>query len=205
MSVTETIKEMFTGSPDVTGLKGLFIEGLKDIYYAEKHLLGVLDKMSDSSASSKLSKAFAEHRTETEGQITRLETIFRMLDMSPSTKECEAIEGLTAEGDDVIDETDSGAVRDAGLIYAAQGVEHYEIGRYGTLCAWAKQLGLTEAARLLAQTLKEEEAANMKLNTLAEGGINAAAITGEDLDDDADLPASHGARKRGSSSHRSHA
>jgi ferritin-like metal-binding protein YciE len=130
-------------------LKDLFEETLRDIYYAEKAILKALPKMAKKATSEELGGAFTEHIEQTEGQVARLEQIFEMLGKPARGKKCEAIEGLTKEADEIIKEAKSDTVRDAGMLAAAQAVEHYEISRYGTLKAWAEKLGLDDAAELL--------------------------------------------------------
>ncbi len=153
-------------------LHDLFEETLRDIYYAEKAILKALPKMAKKASSEDLTTAFEEHREQTEGHVQRLEQIFKMLDKAARGKKCDAIEGLAKEADEIIKEADSDTVRDAGMLAAAQAVEHYEISRYGTLRAWAKKLGMSEAAQLLEQTLQEEKETDEKLTELAESEIN---------------------------------
>jgi ferritin-like metal-binding protein YciE len=155
-------------------LADLFHDTLRDVYWAEKHLLKALPKLAKASSSPELYDAFLAHREETEAQVQRLEQVFEMIDKTARAKTCEAMVGLSEEANHVVEEVETGRVRDAGLIAAAQAVEHYEIARYGALAAWAKQLGMQDAAMLLGQTLKEEEAADKKLNALS-SRINAAA------------------------------
>jgi len=149
-------------------LDALFEDTLRDMYYAEKKLIKILPKMARKATTEDLAEAFTSHAEETEGHVERLEKIFGMLDKTPRAKKCEALEGLSAEGDHVMEEAEDEGVLDAGLIASAQAVEHYEIARYGALIAWAKQLDMNEAADLLAETLEEEKAADEKLNGLAE-------------------------------------
>jgi ferritin-like metal-binding protein YciE len=151
-----------------SALFDLFHDTLRDIYWAEKHLVKALGKLAKKATSDDLAQALEEHRAETQGQVERLDRVFEMIGKAPRGKKCEAMVGLQAEADHVLDEIDDDMARDAGIIGAAQSVEHYEIARYGTLAAWAKQLGEREAARLLAETLDEEKAADEKLNRLAE-------------------------------------
>lgn len=157
----------------------LFHETLKDIYYAERKILSALRKMARAAQSEDLKAAFKAHEEETQGQVERLTQVFELIGKRPRGKTCDAIEGIIAEGEDIIDEFKDSPALDAGLLAAAQAVEHYEIARYGTLKAWAHTLGLEEAASLLDQTLQEETATDEKLTGLAEGVINAAAATGE--------------------------
>jgi ferritin-like metal-binding protein YciE len=156
-------------------LNDLFETTLRDIYYAEKAILKTLPKMAKKTSSENLAAAFEEHLQQTEGQVDRLERIFTMLGKSARGKKCQAIEGLADEADEVIKEAKADTVRDAGMLAAAQAVEHYEIARYGTLKAWAEKLGMNEAAELLGQTLQEEKDTDAKLTELAESEINVEA------------------------------
>lgn len=175
MSVTDTIKEMFTGK-ELRTLNDLFVDMLRDVYDAEQQIYESLPKMRERAVSTQLQQAFETHRDETRVQIERLEQIFRMLDMEPDAKSCEAIEGLIEEAQEVMSDADDSVI-DAALIAAAQAVEHYEMARYGTLHAWAEELNLPQAAALLEKTLSEEKATDTKLNTLATGSINRQAAT----------------------------
>ena len=161
-------------------LNDLFLDTLKDIYYAEKHILKALPKMAKAANSEELSAAFEKHYDETEGQVARLEQIFELLGKPARGKKCDAIEGILDEGKEIMDEYADTAALDAGLLAAAQAVEHYEISRYGTLVAWAQKLGLSEAAELLEETLDEEKETDEKLSELAESEINAEADQDED-------------------------
>lgn len=161
---------------DETMLKELFIDELKDIYYAEKLLTRALPKMRKAATSQELAGAFDEHLAVTENQIGRIEQVFEMLDMPARAKKCEAMEGLVKEANSLIEELPKGTmVRDAGLIIAAQKVEHYEIAAYGSLVQLAKTMGQTEIAAVLAQTLEEEKQADQTLTELAVSGINIGA------------------------------
>ena len=161
---------------DETMLNELFLEELKDIYWAEKHLTKALPKMRKAATSQELGAAFEQHLAETEGQIHRIEQVFEMLDEKAKAKKCEAMEGLVKEAQGLMDELPKGTmVRDAGLIIAAQKVEHYEIAAYGSLVQLAKTMGKTDVANLLAQTLQEEKSTDEKLTQLAESGINISA------------------------------
>jgi ferritin-like metal-binding protein YciE len=157
-------------------MQDLFYALLQDVYYAEKQLLKALPKMAKKTANEELETAFLKHRDETERQIERLEKAFEMIDKKPRGKKCDAIIGLIAEGDEVMKEAEDDDVRDAGILAAAQASEHYEIARYGTLCAWAKQLGKPEIARLLHQTLEEEKKTDELLTKIAEKAVNKAAM-----------------------------
>ncbi|MGN7869927.1 hypothetical protein PARHAE_02671 [Paracoccus haematequi] len=156
-------------------LDTLFHETLKDIYYAERKILTALRKMARAAQSEDLKAAFKAHEEETQTQVERLTQVFELIGKRPRGKTCDAIEGIIAEGEDIIDEFKDSPALDAGLLAAAQAVEHYEISRYGTLKAWAQTLGLDEAASLLDETLQEETATDEKLTSLAEAVINAAA------------------------------
>lgn len=156
-------------------LDDLFYETLKDIYYAEKQILKALPKMAKAARSEELKQAFLTHREETEGQVDRLEQVFELIGKTARGKTCEAINGIIEEGKEVMDDFGDSPALDAGLLAGAQAVEHYEISRYGTLVAWAKQLGLTDAAGLLNETLRQEETTDKLLTRLAEGAVNASA------------------------------
>ena len=159
-------------------LDELFHDTLKDIYFAEKKILTTLPKMAKAAQSGELKAAFEKHRGETEGQIERLEEIFEMIDKKPQGNTCAAIVGITAEGAEIMKEYKGSPALDAGLLAAAQAVEHYEISRYGTLIAWAEELGHDDIVRFLTTNLNEEKAANTKLNTVAlRKGVNAKAST----------------------------
>ena len=155
-------------------LDDLFYDTLKDIYYAERQILKGLPKMMKAAQSPELKKAFEKHRSETEGQIERLQQVFDIFGKRAMGKTCEAIKGLLEEGEEIIEDYEGAPALDAGLISAAQGVEHYEIARYGTLKRWAEMLDLPEAAKLLDATLKEEYITDEALSKLAEK-INAKA------------------------------
>ena len=164
----------------VATMSDLFHDLLKDVYYAEKQPLKALPKMAKESANEDLAGAFTSHLAETEGQIERLEKVFEMIGETPRGKKCEAMEGLVAEGEEVIEHVEDKALKDVGLIGAAQAVEHYEIARYGTLIAWAETLGLTDAVPLLEETLDEEKAADEKLTELAGMANETAKKAGEE-------------------------
>jgi ferritin-like metal-binding protein YciE len=156
-------------------LEDLFLETLKDIYYAEKHILKALPKMAKSAKSEELRQAFEKHREETEGQIERLESVFEMLGKPARGKTCEAIQGLVEEGKEVMEDFKNSPALDAGILAGAQAVEHYEISRYGTLKTWATALGMNDAAKLLDQTLEEEKRTDVLLSRLAESSVNQKA------------------------------
>jgi len=156
-------------------LHELFEETVRDIYYAEKKILKALPKMAKKASSEDLSAAFEAHLEETEGQIERLEQIFEMLGKNARGKTCPAIDGIIEEAEEVMKEAETDAVRDAAMLAAAQAVEHYEISRYGTLKSWAGKLGMTDAVKLIDETLQQEKATDVKLSELAESEINVEA------------------------------
>lgn len=156
-------------------LEDLYTDLLKDLYSAEKQLVKALPKMAKNAQSPDLQKAFQEHLRQTEGQVERIERIFSDMDGSPRGKKCVGMEGLIEEGNELLQEDVDPNVLDAGLIAAAQKVEHYEIAGYGTARAWAQRLGYDNAARLLQQTLEEESTANEKLTKIAESHVNMEA------------------------------
>ena len=160
-------------------LRELFEAQLKDIYWAEKALIKALPKMARQATSEELAAGLTDHLEETRGQIVRLEKVFELLGKKAQAKKCEAMEGLIKEGEGIMEETAQGPVRDAGIIAAAQKVEHYEIASYGTLAAFATLLGEEEVAELLQETLEEEKAADMKLTEVAESAINLEAAEEE--------------------------
>ncbi len=166
-------------------LEKLFLEELKDIYNAEKQLTRALPRMAKAAESPELEQAFTTHLKETEGQIQRLERVFKGLGQAARGKKCKGMEGLIEEGKEKMEEDGEPMVIDAALIASAQKVEHYEIAAYGCLRTYAELLGYTEAVQLLQQNLQEEEAADQKLNALAEGGINeSAAMVGAGEDEE---------------------
>ena len=156
-------------------LDELFHETLKDIYYAEKKILTALPKMAKAAQSEELQAAFEKHEGETEGQVDRLEKVFELIDQPAKGKTCDAINGIVEESKEIMKEFRGSAALDAGLLAAAQAVEHYEISRYGTLKTWAKELGLDEAASLLEETLQEEKKTDEALTELAESAVNQEA------------------------------
>ena len=160
---------------DIETLHDLFLHQLQDIYYAENQITKALPKMIDKATSPELKQGFETHLRETDGQIARLEQAFEALGEKAKAVTCPAIDGIIKEANEVAGEGADKAVLDAALIAAAQAVEHYEITRYGTLIAWARQLGHTQVAGLLEETLAEEKATDDKLTTLAESKANAAA------------------------------
>jgi ferritin-like metal-binding protein YciE len=156
-------------------LRDLFHDTLKDIYFAERKILAALPKMAKAAHDEELKAAFEKHEAETEQHVERLERVFRMIDQAPRGKTCEAILGIIEEGQEVMKEYKGKPALDAGLLAAAQAVEHYEICRYGTLKTWASELGLEDAARLLDETLGEEKATDQILTDLARGQVNQHA------------------------------
>jgi ferritin-like metal-binding protein YciE len=159
------------------GLRELYVEELKDLYNAENQLVKALPKMAKAASSDELRQGFEEHLEQTKGHVQRLEKIFQALGESPKGKKCKGMEGLVEEGSEVMKEDFEGALMDAALIGAAQRVEHYEIAGYGTVCAFAEELGETEQNSLLNETLEEEKETDDKLTQLAQQ-INAQANEG---------------------------
>ena len=163
---------------DIKTMDDLFLHGLQDIYYAEHQITKALPKMVDKATNRDLANGLKTHLEETNKQIERLDKVFEKLDKKPSSTQCPAIDGIIKEADEVVGEVADKAVLDAAIIAGAQAVEHYEICRYGTLIAWAQQLGHEEVVRFLTTNLNEEKAANTKLNTVAlRKGVNSKAST----------------------------
>lgn len=158
------------------GLEDLFYEALKDIYYAELKILSALKKMARGAESQELTAAFEKHRDETEGQVERLQQVFEIFGKRAQGKTCPAIDGILEEGQEILEEFQEAPTLDAGLVAAAQAVEHYEIARYGTLVTWAGLLGLNDAVQLLQQTLEEEKATDEALTQLGQAGVNERAL-----------------------------
>jgi ferritin-like metal-binding protein YciE len=156
-------------------LEDLFEENLKDIYYAERKILVALPKMAKAAKSDELKTAFEKHVAETQGQVDRIQQVFKMLKKPAKGKTCPAILGLVEEADEVMEDFEDSPALDAGLLSGAQAVEHYEIARYGTLISWANQLGMKDAASLLSQTLEEEKKTDAALSKLAPAVNQAAA------------------------------
>ena len=156
-------------------LSDLFLDTLKDIYYAEKQIYKSLPKMAKAANSDQLRQAFEKHHEETEVQFERLEQIFELIEKPARGKKCDAIEGILDEGKEIMDEYKNAPALDAGLLAAAQAVEHYEISRYGTLKAWASKLGNKDVVRLLDQTLSEEKKTDETLSKIAVSAVNAEA------------------------------
>jgi ferritin-like metal-binding protein YciE len=162
-------------SKDIKDMNDLFVHTLRDIYYAEKQIVKALPDMAEKSSDPQLKQGFQSHLRETENHVKRLEQVFQLLGEKAQGVDCPAIDGIIEEANDVAGEVERKAVLDAALIAAAQAVEHYEMTRYGTLIAWAKQLGRNDCTALLQQTLDEEKAADKRLTTMAEGQVNRKA------------------------------
>ena len=160
---------------DIKSMEDLFLHGLQDIYYAEQQIVKSLPTMIEKATNRELAKGLRDHLRETEHQVARLEKVFENLGQRPKGTDCPAIDGLIKEADEVAGEVEDKKVLDAAVIGSAQAIEHYEISRYGTLIAWAEELGHDNVTGLLKSNLKEEKAADRKLNTLAEGNINRSA------------------------------
>jgi ferritin-like metal-binding protein YciE len=160
---------------DIKTMDDLFVHTLRDIYYAENQILRALPDMAEKSKDPQLKQAFQSHLAETKKQVGRLDQVFKLYGHKPSGVDCPAIDGIIDEADDVAGEVENASVLDAALIAAAQAVEHYEMTRYGSLVAWAKQLGRNDCAVLLQKNLDEEKAADKKLTALAESGVNRRA------------------------------
>lgn len=157
-------------------LEDLFYDLLKDVYYAERKILKALPKMAKGAQNPKLKAAFEKHRDETEGQLERLQQVFEIFGKRAVAKTCPAIDGLIEEGEEVLEDFKNSPALDAGLLAAAQAVEHYEIARYGALRTWATMLGLKDAVKLLDETLQQEGKTDHDLTKLAEASINAMAL-----------------------------
>jgi ferritin-like metal-binding protein YciE len=157
-------------------LESLFQDGLRDLYYAERKILKALPKMMRAAQSPDLRAAFEKHKGETEVQVERLQQVFELMGKRAQAKTCPAIDGIIEEGEEVMESFKGSSALDAGLLAAAQAVEHYEIARYGTLYAWASTLGMSDCAQLLQQTLAEETATDEALSELAEMSVNASAM-----------------------------
>jgi ferritin-like metal-binding protein YciE len=156
-------------------LHSLFVDELKDVYNAENQLIKALPRMAKAAGSPDLQQAFTNHLKETEGHVQRLQRIFKELGEEPKGKRCKGMQGLVEEGKEIMEKPGEPAVIDAALIAGAQRVEHYEIAAYGCLRTYAQLLGMDDAAKLLEQTLAEEEAADKKLSEIGEGGVNSQA------------------------------
>ncbi|HVY56263.1 MAG TPA: ferritin-like domain-containing protein [Xanthobacteraceae bacterium] len=164
-------------SKDIHSMNDLFVHTLRDVYYAEKQILKALPDMIEKANDPELKQGLQSHLGETDNHVRRLEEVFRMQGVEAKGVNCPAIDGIVEEADDVAGEVDDKQVLDAALIAAAQAVEHYEITRYGTLIAWAKQLGRNDCATILQRTLDEEKAADQKLTAMAESRLNLQAAS----------------------------
>jgi ferritin-like metal-binding protein YciE len=171
------IREIVMAAKKEKTLDDLFEDTLKDIFYAENKILKALPKMAKAAQSDELKAAFQKHAKETEGHVARLEKVFRAVGKPARGKKCEAIEGILEEGTEIMKEFKGAPALDAGLVSAAQAVEHYEIARYGSLIAWAKQLGRADCASVLQRTLDEEKATDRKLTQMAESAVNLRAAS----------------------------
>ena len=170
--------------PEVETLHDALIDELKDLYNAEKQLTKALPKMAKTATSRQLRDTLTGHLKETQTQVRRLEEAMKLLDEKPKGKLCDGMQGIIKEGNKMMEEVADGPVLDACIIASGQRAEHYEIGAYGTCIAWAQAMGHSQVARLLTQTLNEEKAADKKLSALAESGINEAAMSGQEEEDE---------------------
>ncbi len=179
----QTPKGVKAKSTAANGLRALFVDELKDIYWAEKALTKAIPKMIKNSTSEDLVEALESHLEQTLQQVKRVEQVFEAIGQKAQAKKCEAMEGLIKEAEEIMESTESGAVRDAGIISAGQKVEHYEIASYGTLCSFARTLGEDEAASLLEEILNEEKEADVKLSELSDI-INEEAASQDDEEEE---------------------
>ena len=163
-------------SKDIETMDDLFLHTLQDIYYAENKIVKSLPEMIETASDAQLKQGLQMHLGETKNHVKRLEQVFQMIGQNPRSVDCPAIDGIIEEAEDVTGEVDDKSVLDAAIIAAGQAVEHYEITRYGSLIAWAKQLGRQDAARVLEQTLAEEKEADKKLTNIAESKVNLRAV-----------------------------
>lgn len=187
METTKTKKGKTPPKSDAADdLRALFEEQLKDIYWAEKALTKALPKMAKNASSEELADAINEHLEVTKNQVQRVEEVFTLIGKKAQAKKCDAMEGLIKEGEGILEETEPGPVRDAGIIGACQKVEHYEIASYGTLASFASLLGEDEAAGILEEILAEEKEADETLIGVAESAINAEALQGDEEEEDED-------------------
>jgi ferritin-like metal-binding protein YciE len=157
-------------------MNDLLITFMQDVYYAERQILKALPKMAKAAENQELKNALMHHREETQGQVDRLQKAFDALGKRARGQTCEAINGMIEEGEEIIEQFEAGPVRDAGIVGAAQAVEHYEMARYGTIIAWAKAVGANDVVRLMQETLEEEKQADTKLNQLAQQRLNQEAV-----------------------------
>jgi ferritin-like metal-binding protein YciE len=182
-SSKENLQKSKASSEIAQGLRDLLVDELKDIYWAEKALVKGLPKMIKKASTEELVEALSQHFEVTKEHVSRLEKVFTVMGEKAEAKKCEAMEGLLKEAEQIMEDTEAGVVRDAGIILAGQKVEHYEIATYGTLYSFAKTLGEDEAANLLQKTLNEEKEADVRLSEIAEAYINAEAADSEHSDD----------------------
>jgi ferritin-like metal-binding protein YciE len=189
-------KKTAAQSDVATGLRDLFQDSLKDIYWAEKALTKAIPKMIKKATSEELVAALTDHLEVTKNQVARVEEVFSILGVKAQAKKCAAMEGLVKEGEEIMESTEEGVVRDAGIIAASQKIEHYEIATYGTLCAFAKILNESEAADLLLETLNEEKEADDKLSEVAEGSINIAAAEEDSEEEEEEVSPAPKAKKK---------
>jgi ferritin-like metal-binding protein YciE len=162
-------------SKDIKTMDDLFVHALQDVFHTENKIVKSMPKMIEKATNPQLKQAFQSHLGETREHLTRLEEVFRMSGVRPQVLDCPAIESIVEEAEDVVGEAENQEVLDAALLAAAQAVEHYEMTRYGTLIAWARQLGRNDCAQLLQRTLEEEKAADRKLTSIAETSVNQMA------------------------------
>jgi len=188
-------KKASATSDAASGLRDLFEASLKDIYWAEKALTKAIPKMIKNATSEELVAALTEHLEVTKNQVARVEEVFASLGVKAQAKKCAAMEGLVKEAEEIMSETEEGVVRDAGIIAAAQKVEHYEIATYGTLAAFAKILNETDVAELLMETLNEEKEADDKLSEVAETSINVEAAAADEEEEEEAAPAAKSRKK----------
>jgi len=175
---TQSAIKSRTGKMENSEFHEFFVDELKDIYWAEKHLAKALPKMKKAATSPELAAAFEKHTEETNNHVATLDQVFQLLEEKPQAKKCDAMEGLLKEADSIIEDTDAGTlIRDAGLILAAQKVEHYEIATYGTLVVFAQNMGHKDVAELLQFTLDNEKATDVALTEVAESFVNQQAAS----------------------------
>ncbi|WHF51767.1 ferritin-like domain-containing protein [Chryseobacterium gotjawalense] len=179
MAKKKSANEAQNASKPITNLKDFFIDGLKDIYWAENALVKTIPKMLEQATDQKLKTAFKDHLAQTKMQVERLEKVFESMGVKPEGKKCLAMEGIIKEGEEIMEETAPGPVRDAGIIASAQKVEHYEIATYGTLAAFAKTLNERAALDLLLKTLGEEKKSDSLLSSIADTNLNSQAVDGK--------------------------
>lgn len=181
-----SVRKVKTKPTAAQGLRSLLIDSLKDIYWAEKALTKAIPRMIKNTTSDALVDALSDHLEETKIQVERVEEIFGTLGEKTVARKCEAMEGLIKEAERIMQETEDGVIRDAGIIAGAQKIEHYEIAAYGTLCAFAKVLSENEILTMLQDTLKEEKEADRKLSAIAESNINAQALRASEEEEESE-------------------